>query len=502
MSAIRPVEHFGGMFDTRLGRYYDESPNPVVWMCSAEQRRLIVGDDNVPLQTLVEGGEGAGKTTGALARWLLLRMVRDFLGRGLEFGCTAPTQSRLERVKQALMEAMPPDWYSYRQRDWLFTFASGAHRLRLVSAHRQSEAEGSPVQGYDWAGGGADEAQDQLDTIEDIRARGRRAIGGLFPLLLTATFKSSPSYRSFRDKWSATANRGIEKLSCYTNPYVEPEFWAARRRELTAREFIRRIEAGDVGPERQTYYAWDRAQNLRPVPRIGAEPITEILLARWGQRYSILGGHDPGNLFRATLLLRAYRVRGIIDPCWWVIDEITSQDATTETHVKHLTERLRQRWQCQLLDRKGRPAEDGKRVLLRADPWTDIGNDQQQPDKSVYKVFKAAGYRILPARIKPSTETIKPMQVPLDAGIEMVNTLFCNAEGVRRLYVDCDDQRQPAAPRLVESLETSQRDLEGKAERNKKDYRDPSHWPACLRYSLWELEKPREFREPWEREAA
>lgn len=490
---IREPEIHGGIFDTRLGQWHDETQNPVVWMASEPQRDMLVDRSERPLQELVEGAEGAGKTA-ILARWLIWQAI-EMLGRGLEYGCTAPTQARLERVRQTLNEAMPEEWYTYRQRDWLYSFANGAHRLRLVSAHRQSEAEGSPVQGYDWAGGAMDELQDQLDTIDDVRARGRRAPGGRFPMLNTATNKATPAYRVFRDKWLKTAHCGITKMSGFTNAYVDQEFWANRRKELSPREFARRVLAQDVGPERATYHAWDHELNCRPIPQIGAEDVTSEILSPWGPRYVLLGGHDPGSLFDVSLLLKAYRIIGKQRVRWWVVDEVTTEETTTEAHVSVFKDRIVTHWRCNQNDWRQKPSETSGRVLVRADPYSDSGNDAQHPDKSVYTIFKNAGIRILPAAMIASVSKVKVGRVPKDAGIEMVNSLFCNAEQERRLFVNVDERGNPVAPRLVAAIETSERDSDGKAETNRKDKKDPSHWPSALRYALWMLERPRHYVE-------
>lgn len=485
---VREPEMFGGILDTRTYEWIDESANPVVWMVSEEQRALILHGGECPLQVVCEGAEGAGKTTGVLARWQILRAL-DNAGKNLEWGCTAPTQARLERVRQALAEAMPKEWYSYRQRDWLFTFALG-HQLRLVSAHRQSEDEGSPVQGYDWAGAGGDECQDMLHIIEDVRARGRRAPGGRMPMMLTATVKGNPKYRSFRDQWQNTPNCGIRKLNGFTNPYVAPEYWEQRKHQLSPREYRRRVLAEDVGPELATYPAWDREYNLRPIPDIGAEDITTDILRPWGA-FSLLGGHDPGKLVDVTLIAKAYRVQGWRRPAWWIVGEVNSDLTTTEEHVdNHLLPYLRTTWRCNDVDWRGKTPDTNRRILVRLDPYSDSGNDNRKPDKSVYTIFRKRNISVLPGATKVVGTESKPANVPKEAGIEMLNSLFCNAALERRLFVACDSKRQPVAPRFVNAIETSERDANGDAEKQKKDRKDVSHWPAAGRYMFWQLEKP------------
>jgi hypothetical protein len=79
--------------------------------------------------------------------------------------------------------------------------------------------------------------------------------------------------------------------------------------------------------------------------------------------------------------------------------------------------------------------------------------------------------------------------VPKDAGIEMVCRLLCNANGKSRLFIDVDSRGLPVAPNLVRALELSERDLEGKAETQRKGAADLSHWTAALRYALYPLER-------------
>lgn len=485
----RDPEDFGGIFDVRLGQWHDESANPVVWYASEEQRRLVLHGSDLADKIICRGAEGAGKTRGVVAPWALLRSMLDFAGQGVEIGATAPTMRRLETLRIALFEKMPPEWYSWRQRDGLLHLHCNVN-LRLLSTHRTSEAEGSPVQGFDWVAWIGDEGQDQLHAMDDIRARGRRAPGGRYRQMMSVTVKDSPEYRAFEDKWAASPNSAVVPLSGFTNPFVAAEHWENLRQTLSERAYRRRVLAENVGSEHVTYHAWDRAQNLRPIPMLGAEDVTRQVLAPWGQNISVLVGHDPGKLCDVSLILKAYAVRGVALPVWWVVDEVTTEQTTTEQHVAALLARLRTRWGCNQLDWKGRVAEDGATALVRADPYSDSGNDEQRPDKSVYTIFRREGLRILPAATKPSTTVNSAARIPKEAGIDMINDLLCSASGVRRLLVACDEQRQPSAKKLVAALETSERDAAGKAETQKKDKSDVSHWPAALRYALWELERP------------
>jgi hypothetical protein len=72
----------------------------------------------------------------------------------------------------------------------------------------------------------------------------------------------------------------------------------------------------------------------------------------------------------------------------------------------------------------------------------------------------------------------------------MLNMLFCDATGKRRLFIECDDRGVCVAPQLVAALETMERDEKGRAEHEEKNVRhDKSDLPASLGYALWVFEK-------------
>jgi hypothetical protein len=179
-----------------------------------------------------------------------------------------------------------------------------------------------------------------------------------------------------------------------------------------------------------------------------------------------------------SILLKCYQIEDA--ECWFVIDEITTQQTTTEEHVRAVKRRLQQHWDLQW------PGEDEPKVLVRCDPQGDSDN---KTDRSVYTTWGLEGFRIKSAAY--TTKGQPRGRVPKDAGIDMTNRLLCNAAQERRLFVACDSQRRLCAPKLVEAIELSERDEAGKAETKIKGKRDYSHWPAALRYALWPYERAR-----------
>lgn len=487
------THHLGGMIDTTALQPYvcDRSPNPVHWFCSEDQEPVILHADSDPLGQLVYGSEGAGKTT-ALAMWHVLRWL-EHIGEAREGGQTAPTGARLELVRAEMARLWRPSWYRYKVAEEVFIFCDGTV-LRMLATYRQSAAGGPPVQGSNWSWAGRDETQDQVEAHEDIQSRGRsaRVVAGelRYKQLATATAKDSSAWRTLRDTLTAARLAGAalwirRTLLIARSPFIAPNFLAIAAQSVSPREFKRRYLAQDLPPERATYPCWDRASNLIRLPA-GWVDCTAQELAPWGANLAALGGHDPGALFDVTLVLKAYRSQISVRPIWLVVDEITTEQTTTEQHLAVLLERLRKRWRLNLLDRSGRTTSEGPRILIRADPY---GNNDSKPDRSCYTILRNAGLTVHPAAY--NAEGDGPGRVPKDAGIEVVNTLLCSAAMEHALYIALTDTGAPCAPKLVEALETSERDLAGKAETQPKTLKDVSHWPAALRYSLWAIERPR-----------
>ena len=480
-------EHsFGGVVDTRARppKFVGPSLRPQVWHCGEAQERVLLDDRPKPSRHLVYGAMGGGKTE-LLAMWAWLQIIA-LTGTALNVGLTAPTEKRATILRDAMIRRAPASWFrggsvakGWSERRGQFRFANGI-RADVLSTHVSSEAEGSRLQGRSWGGGvGSDEIQDGLDADAEIESRGRDASRGVFRRLATCTPKMAPEWREFSDARKATPDVwALHHLTGFENPFTWPEYLEEQRRTLSQREYERRVLGRDLPPERAVYPTWSRDENLRPVPAIGARDVTREVLRDYGPNYSLLVGHDPGNHYNVSILLKAYRLAGQKLHSWWVVGEITSEDSTTEGHVADLLKRL------------GAMNIGRDEVLVRADPYTDTGTERK-PDRSVYTIFKQAGIDIRPAAYSASRTSVGPGVIHKDARIEMVVSLLCSAAGTRRLFVACDDRKQPVAPKLVEALETEERDEAYRAETaRKRKGEDRSHWPAALGYALWTMERP------------
>jgi hypothetical protein len=483
---------FGGLIDTHSvpPRIVGPSKAPRVWYCSPEQAQIVLHDDPAQLGQLVHGSEGAGKTR-ALAMWHYVRWITQ-IGEGRHGGQTAPTIKRMDMVRDEMRALYGADWYRYRTDETRFVMCDGS-RIQLVSTAPRPDKQGSPVQGYSWSWCGRDEGQDQLDVHEDIQARGRSAKDGRYWQVITATAKDDSDWRALRDMLIESGHWVRRELSIFRSPFVSPAYISAQEKVVSPREFRRRFgdpktgKVDDLPPELAVYPAWDREQNLIPIPELGWHDVTAQELAPWGANLQALIGHDPGTLFDVSLVLKAYRGSRDRRPRWFVVDEVTTEQTTTEQHVATLLDRMRGHWGLNLLDRHNRPVQDGPRFMVRADPY---GNNDTKPDRSCYTVFRQSGILLHPAAYSQA-DTTKPGRVPKREGIDMVNTLLCNAASERRLFIARNPDGRPAAPQLVKAIETSEKNERGEAETEKKNRKDLSHWPASLRYALWAIERPR-----------
>lgn len=486
---IVDTKAYGGIVDTALVRPKIVEPSrlPRVWYASPDQFAALKHNDPAQLGQLVYGSEGAGKTR-LLAMWHYVRWVKA-LGERREGGQTAPTTTRLKMVRDEMLSIFAPAWFTYSSSEDTFTMCDGT-TIKLVSTYRQSAAQGSPIQGFNWSWCGRDEAQDQIDVHEDIESRGRSAKDGHYWQLATATAKDDPHWRTLRSVLLSSGQWVKRDLSIFRSPFVTAQFLATKRASMTDREFRRRYgnpETGlveDLAPELALYFGWNRQRCLVTIKhgrltRVLDDatsashillrsdlPMTSQALARKIDiGFSLLAGHDPGSLKGATIYLDAYALRGTGDYVWVVRGERMHRRQTTEQSARDIlkdAERMQ------------------RRVHVRAQP---VGQSEDKPSEDLYRIFRRVGLDVRAAQYKKDgtgTGVIKK-----DDRIELLNWLFEKG----RLFVECDDLGRPVAPNLVTALESMERDEKGRAEWERKDGDDLSDCPAALGYALWPFEK-------------
>ncbi len=479
MSVIGTSKPYGGVVDARLETpriLTDRKPNPIIWFCSEQQLPIILHDSPHPGH-LVEGGMGAGKTTSGVM-WTYFRWL-EHLGQFREGGITAPTNDRLDIVLREVFGLFPAHWYAYQSSKHLITLCDGT-TLRGVSTYQQSESQGSRVQGYNWSWLFGDELQDQIPAFVDAMARLRSGREGGAPRYGSATAKDDPAYRDLKSKLSESGQWQVSRLLGPDSPFVHADHWDAMRRVTTDRDYRRLVLAEDLPSESRLYSSFDRKENIRPIP-LGARKITSIVLSRktGDRRDALLIGHDPGTAKAGSVWLDAYEIKqrpGEI--LWWVRAELFTLHATTEQHATDAMKLTRERFGVNI-------HSEAERAHVRGQP---IGASEDKPDLSVKAIWNRIGFDFRFAQYSKAGQGIG--QIKKESRIGVVNTLFCNAEGTRRLFIECDDRGVPAAPLLVAALEQMERDDKGRPEHEEKHVRhDKSDLPAAMGYGLYPFEK-------------
>jgi hypothetical protein len=487
-------EHsFGGVVDTRARppKFVGPSLRPQVWHCGEAQESVLLDDRSEPSRHLVYGAMGGGKTE-LLAMWAWLQIIA-LTGTALNVGLTAPTEKRATILRDAMIRRAPAAWFrggsvakGWSERRGQFRFANGI-RADVVSTHVSSQAEGSRMQGRSWGGGvGSDEIQDCLETDADseIESRGRDAPRGIFRRLATCTPKISAEWRAFSGaKRSVPKIWALHHITGFQNPFTALEYLEQQRHALDEREYRRRVLGEEVPPERAVYPAFDRSSNVRPIP-LGAVDITQ----RLANGFAMFGGNDPGSYRDVTELVRKYRYKErntegrLVDAeGYWVTGEVTTQDGF-EQHVLAVKRFVQDRFNLQHDD-----DPDTGKLLVRCEPWSNSGTDALTHPEFL-RIWKRHGIHAVSAAFRNGTG--ENARVPLEAGVEMMNRLLCNAAGERRLFIACDDTGKPCAPKLVEAFQSFERDAAYKAKGDKRHKEhDLSDWPMALTLALWPYEK-------------
>ncbi len=487
----------GGLVDTKANppKIIGPSHNPRTWYVSLEQYDALFHADRSKLGQLIYGSEGAGKTR-LLAMWHYLMWIAN-LGERREGGQTAPTERRLNFVREEMLQLYPRGWFRYRSADKQFLMCDGT-RIQLVSTYRQSKSQGSPIQGFNWSWCGRDEAQDSTDVHEDIESRGRSAAVAsdgtvLYWQMATATAKDDTEWRGLRDILLASGAWIKRNLSIFKSPFIGADFIAKKKTTMDPREFLRRFgdpitgEVGDLPPELAVYYGWIRSRNLTALPRIATDVTAAVLAGynsycRPGARLTLVGCHDPGSIYNTTIFQRLVMFGDI--PTWIVVGEHQTSQTTARGHAKSLKEYIQNNFGLELTPTRTAPNPSSK-VAIFVDPH---GKGEAQTDyQSVYMAFQEEGLDVF----SPSPMTAR---IKRSARIEMVNRLLGGSAAlpdVPRLVIALDERGAPVAPKLVESFESLKKrpgddNPEGGG---RKDEADKTHAPAALAYGLWPFEQ-------------
>lgn len=468
-----PAETFGpvigGLYD-RAARRYVGPGTPREIKIHRGQAELLAPDRDGEFRRVYIGAPGSGKTYG-----LILAIMAYICARpNTTIGVVTPVADQKSTVwRDFLRFAMPKGLVA---KDGISKSTGEITTLnnvlvQFVSAQKQSGSESSPIQGRSWARAFVDESQSvDADAHDEIMARGRRA-AKTFRIYEAATFKGGAGFRLRYEQLKLNSQVTIIKAPILSNSFVS-NTWKEKLRAnySTEAEFLREVMCEDVPLEKLTYPQFDFKTSIAPIPTVGIDMTARLIERYYGiPNVKYLVGWDPGRLTSASIVLKAYQLPGrhedgMPDRAWYAVNEITVGNHGSASAMA-----------LQLIDRY--PVED---MLVVADPHLNGPSDLDP--KSDYALLQREGLRLMPAAFG---------KIGRSARISMVNTLLCDSQGNRRLFVACDQDRRPRCQRLAQSFLLSELDDWGRPEMQRKDEHDMSHWTAAMAYALWKIESIR-----------
>lgn len=466
---------YGGLWDALHEEWVrdatPEKPEDIsVFPVAHNQVELVTYHKPPVMRLMVLGGPGSGKTRS-------LSLGSLFHGGGLldlrshlTWGMVGATNERVrDVVVKDLDGVIPPSWID----DKLTEAMKGGNFIRLVngcffefvSAQQSSARAGTKIQGRSWNGGGVDETQNLHDKAQmDIDERGRRE-GRRYFVMETATNFGQGHFEMRKERYKSSRFHEIARLNPLENPFIDPGYWERFKEFYSEHDWKQRVMAEDVAAEQLVYAPFSYNDNIMPAPRGDEYDVTrELTKDRFHdpRGWNWVVGTDWGSLCTVSIWLKAFRNLRYGDIDWWAMREDTSGSHThAGQHAKKLAAH------CHPSD-----------FIVVADP----GINTKDVDKSDYELARREGLTVRPAHHEP---------IRVKHRVSMLRTLLCDANGRRRLFIHCDNNRAPACPKLVQSLLTQQYDDRGNPENVRKDYSDPTHWPAATSFGLHPFERLR-----------
>lgn len=479
-SVVVPAEWrprvYGGLYDAFLERYVEGAqpePGQVVEVrCHAAQLKVFEYESpeskaDWVKRIMVLGAPGSGKT-----QTLSIGALLDGLANPtFVIGMVGATADRVEVMWNDFEDVAGNKGFiatrnKHARGGPVITLWNGA-RYEFVAAKEPSRRMGSPIQGRSWHRAYVDETQNVLDRAQqDIDERGRRD-GKSYRVIESATNISGGQigghFMLRRETYKANPERDIIRFTPYDNIFVDPAHWETQRGSLSEHEWRQRMLAEDLPPEQLVYSSFSFGESVKQAPRDAQYDVTKQITAeRYGAPYSWIAATDFGTLCTATIWLKAYRLPRI-GLCWWAIGEtVSGSKSSAADHARRLIQY----------------AQVADSLIVIADPHINT----RDVDRSDYDLTRRQGLTIKPAGQPP---------IKVKHRTSMLNALLCDANGVRRFFVDCDERGKPKCPRLVQSFMMMAYDEKGNPENVRKDYSDPTHFPAAAGYGVFPWEKIR-----------
>jgi hypothetical protein len=414
------------------------------------------------------GPQGGGKTEGNVSVAVLLSAWRcHSLG-----GMVAPVDSG----KQVL-------WDKYLNRVTSLGWLDGEPLLKrnevrlkngtilqFRSTKKQAKNAKSPIAGLDWHWVVPDEeAYMDDDEMREIDARGR--ISKRYQIFSSATNEPIHAFQMRLIKYERDPDTLVVRYSGPDNCFTPIEHWEAMKSRLSPEDFDRYVNCKDVPREGRVFPAFEYTASTAKLPPASLDITAKLTYDRYKVPYQYVIGWDPGVIASASVVLKAFAGQGADERNWYVLDEITTRDATTEHHAHDVV-----KW---LLSRGIRLDS----VLVLGDP-----HENKDTDRSDYHQMRAAGLTV--------ARSNQGVQIERKHRISMTNALLKDASGRRRLFLAAGDLGPPRAQKLAECLGQLMYRPNGEIDYEHKTWRNLAHWGDALGYGLFPFEKLRGSYKP------
>ncbi len=465
-------EIYGGRYDRILGRYVGRPEHVHIFTATEQQvealHKALRGQHT---ETVLLGAPGSGKTYFLLLWAVLKSLMRPETTGGL---CAPTNDRRLILWNDGVQLLSPLGWLD---KDGVKATAKEIHLKngvvwQVLATKAPSKEMGSPLQGRSWSWAGKDEMQSIAeDSHREIATRGRRA-GTSYKIVGTATNQIYlASWRLYLERAKASPKHAIHRMAGKANVYVDEQYWEDLRHQMPENLYNALILGQDVTPERLVYNSFSIQDNVRQIPKDWKDITQKVTQEIYGQPYRYVVGQDFGVLWNASIVLKCLQ-----DPkpqdgdpgkgrTWWAVDEVHTKMSTGEHHAHELLK-------SRLLSTVNKSD-----FIVVADPH----HNSTDVDKSDYAMFVNAGITIRQARLGKISVTHR---------LNMMNTLFRDASGRRRLFIAADAHNRELCPMLTKALLTQEYTETGR-HMGKKDLSDMSHWPDAVGYGVYPWEKIR-----------
>jgi hypothetical protein len=451
---------YGGRYDKLTKRYVGPPENVSEIAIHSGQVPLVeaIGTD---LRHVVGiGPPGGGKTEGNVSVAVLLGLRRC----NAIVGMVVPVADARKILWDKLTNRLAPlGWIDdVRVADGEMRLVNGTlYQFRATA--KQTSTSKSPIAGLDWHYAVPDEeAYMDDDAIREIDARGR--INKHYQIFSSATNEPIHTWQMRLARYKANPRSKIVRYAGPDNCFTSLEHWESLKDTWSDEEYRRYILCEDVPREGRVFPAFSYEENTRPLPPVSTDATMRVCYEQWrlrGIEYVI--GWDPGVVASASIVLKAYGA-GPEERQWFVIDEITTRDATTEHHARDIHAWL------------GKRGIRQDQVIIIGDP-----HENKETDRSDYLQMQAAGFLVKRAN--------GGQRIEIKHRVSMTNALLKDANGRRRLFLAQSEVGPPKAQKLAQCFGQLMYTHLGLIDTHHKTYLNLAHWGDALGYGLFQFER-------------